>query len=121
MQHTKTLVEEVANQVTEMGIKSLGFEKDNVTYSGFELYKQAIQADLVPLSGLVEKIRLIKTEEEISIIKAACRIADEAFEHIVTYIKPGMTELDVSNELEFFMRKLGASSSSFLKRSLLLV
>ena len=72
-----------------------------------------MQADLVPVSGLVEKIRLIKTEEEISIIKAACRIADEAFEHIVTYIKPGMTELEVSNELEFFMRKQGATSSSF--------
>ena len=106
-------MEEVANQVMSMGIKSLGFEKDHVTYASYELYKHALQADLVPLSGLVEKIRLIKTEEEITIIKAACRIADEAFEHIVTYIKPGMTELEVSNELEFFMRKLGATSSSF--------
>ncbi|TQR19568.1 M24 family metallopeptidase [Psychrobacillus vulpis] len=113
VKHTQTLVEEVANQVAEMGINSLGFEKDAVTYSSYELYKQAIKADLVPLSGLVEKIRLIKTEEEISIIKAACQIADKAFDHIVTYIKPGMTELDVSNELEFFMRKQGATSSSF--------
>lgn len=113
VQHTKTLLEEVSNQVTEMGIKSLGFEKDDVTYSVYELYKQAVSSDLVPLSGVVEKIRLIKTDEEISIIKAACRIADEAYEHIVTYIKPGMTELQVSNELEFFMRKRGATSSSF--------
>lgn len=113
VQHTATLMEEVANQVMNMEIKSLGFEKDHVTYASYELYKHVLQADLVPVSGLVEKIRLKKTEEEITIIKAACRIADEAFEHIVTYIKPGMTELDVSNELEFFMRKLGASSSSF--------
>lgn len=113
VQHTATLMEEVANQVRNMEIKSLGFEKDHVTYASYELYKHVLQADLVPVSGLVEKIRLKKTEEEITIIKAACRIADEAFEHIVTYIKPGMTELDVSNELEFFMRKLGASSSSF--------
>ncbi|MER2172615.1 MAG: aminopeptidase P family protein [Psychrobacillus psychrodurans] len=113
VQHKKTIIEEIATQVTDMGINSLGFEKNDVTYSDFELYKQAIQADLVPLSGLVEKIRLIKTDEEISIIKAACRIADEAYEYILTYIKPGMTELDVSNELEFFMRKKGATSSSF--------
>jgi len=113
VQHTATLMEEVANQVMNMEIKSLGFEKDHVTYASYELYKHVLQADLVPVSGLVEKIRLKKTEEEITIIKAACRIADEAFEHIVTYIKPGMTELDVSNELEIFMRKLGASSSSF--------
>ncbi|MDI2588010.1 Xaa-Pro peptidase family protein [Psychrobacillus sp. NEAU-3TGS] len=113
VKHEKTLIEEVAKQVAEMGIQSLGFEKEDLTYSSFELYKQAVKADLVPLSGLVEKIRLIKTDEEISIIKAACRIADEAYEHIVTYIKPGMTELQVSNELEFFMRKRGATSSSF--------
>ncbi|WP_144511064.1 Xaa-Pro peptidase family protein [Bacillus sp. FJAT-22090] len=113
VKHEKTLIEEVAAQVSQMGIQSLGFEKDDLTYSSFELYKQAVKAELVPLSGLVEKIRLIKTDEEISIIKAACRIADEAYEHIVTYIKPGMTELEVSNELEFFMRKRGATSSSF--------
>ncbi|SER80669.1 Xaa-Pro aminopeptidase [Psychrobacillus sp. OK032] len=113
VKHEKTLIEEVANQVTGMGIQSLGFEKEDLTYSSFELYKKAVKADLVPLTGLVEKIRLIKTDEEISIIKAACRIADEAYEHIVTYIKPGMTELEVSNELEFFMRKRGATSSSF--------
>ena len=113
VQHKKTLIEEIATQATDMGINSLGFEKNDVTYSDYELYKQALQTDLVPLSGLVEKIRLIKTDEEISIIKAACGIADEAYEHIVTYIKPGMTELEVSNELEFFMRKKGATSSSF--------
>ena len=113
VQHKQTLIEELAVQVKELGIQKLGFEKDDVTYSSYELYKKAIQADLVPLSGLVEKIRLIKTDEEISIIKAACRIADEAYEHIVTYIKPGMTEIEVSNELEFFMRKRGATSSSF--------
>lgn len=113
VKHEKTLLEEVAAEVSKMGIQSLGFEKDDLTYSSFELYKQAVKVDLVPLSGLVEKIRLIKTDEEISIIKAACRIADEAYEHIVTYIKPGMTELEVSNELEFFMRKRGATSSSF--------
>lgn len=113
VKHEKTLIEEVATQVAQMGIQTLGFEKEDLTYSSFELYKQAIKADLVPVAGFVEKIRLIKNDEEISIIKAACRIADEAYEHIVTYIKPGMTELEVSNELEFFMRKQGATSSSF--------
>lgn len=56
---------------------------------------------------------MIKSEEEINIIKVACEIADNAFTHILNFIKPGVTELDVSNELEFFMRKQGATSSSF--------
>ena len=56
---------------------------------------------------------MIKTEQEINIIKVACEIADHAFTHILDFIKPGKTELEVSNELEFFMRKQGATSSSF--------
>ena len=46
-------------------------------------------------------------------MKKAAKIADDAFDHIITFIRPGITELDVSNELEFFMRKQGATSSSF--------
>ncbi|MEG0449134.1 MAG: Xaa-Pro peptidase family protein [Lysinibacillus sp.] len=111
--HGASIVEEVATQVKAMGVKTLGFEKDSMSYGTFELYKAQVKADLIPVSGLIEKIRLIKTEQEINIIKVACEIADHAFTHILDYIKPGKTELDVSNELEFFMRKQGATSSSF--------
>ncbi|MBU0904322.1 MAG: Xaa-Pro peptidase family protein [Firmicutes bacterium] len=113
VQHSKPIMEEVGAQLEKLNIKSVGFEKDHMSYAMFEIYQKAIKADLIPVSGLVEKIRLIKTEQEIKILKAAANIADAAFEHIITYIKPGKTELEVSNELEFFMRKQGASSSSF--------
>lgn len=113
VQHGATLLEEIATQVKAMGIKTLGFEKDTVSFGTYELYKRVIPADLVPVSGLIEKIRLIKTEQEINIIKVACEIADHAFTHILDFIKPGKTELEVSNELEFFMRQQGATQSSF--------
>ena len=113
VQHKGTIFAEVANQVALMGVKTLGFEKDTLTYGMYELYKSEVKAEFVPFSGLIEKIRLIKTEQEINIIKAACEIADNAFTHILGFIEPGKTELEVSNELEFFMRKQGATSSSF--------
>ncbi|MFX3674783.1 MAG: M24 family metallopeptidase [Paenisporosarcina sp.] len=113
VQHTKPIMEEVGFQLEKLGVKSVGFEKDDMSYSMYEIYRKAVKSDLVPVSGLIEKIRLIKTDQEIKIIKAAADIADAAFSHIITYISPGKTELDVSNELEFFMRKQGASSSSF--------
>lgn len=113
VQHTGPIIEEVAKQAKEMQVKRVGFEKEAMSYGVYEQYNKVMAADLVPLSGLVEKIRLIKTPQEITIIKAACAIADEAFTHIVDYIRPGRTELEVSNELEFFMRKQGATSSSF--------
>ncbi|GIN85512.1 Xaa-Pro dipeptidase [Heyndrickxia sporothermodurans] len=113
IQHQGLIHEEVANQIDKLGIRRLGFEQDYVTYSTLQLYEQTIKAELVPISGLIENLRLIKTESEIKILKEAADIADAAFKHILDYIKPGATELEVSNELEFFMRKAGATSSSF--------
>lgn len=56
---------------------------------------------------------MIKTDAEIKILKEAADIADAAFKHILDFIRPGKTELEVANELEFFMRRAGATSSSF--------
>lgn len=108
-----TLIEAVAQVVKENGLDKVGFEQEAMTFAEYDRYNKALEAELVPTTGIVEKIRLIKTEDELTIIKQACKIADDAYEHILTFIQPGMTELDVSNELEFFMRKQGATSSSF--------
>ncbi|MFE8702511.1 M24 family metallopeptidase [Cytobacillus sp. FJAT-54145] len=113
VKHTGAIPEEVAVQVQKLGIKKLGFEQDHLTFSAFKAYEKVVGAELVPVSGLVEKLRLIKTEPEIKILKEAADIADAAFKHILDFIRPGLTELEVSNELEFFMRKAGATSSSF--------
>ncbi|MFD0048429.1 M24 family metallopeptidase [Actinomycetes bacterium NPDC127524] len=113
VQHKGTIPEEVAKQAKDMGIKKLGFEQEHLTFSSFKSYENAFDGELIPVSGLVEKLRLIKTPSEIKILKEAADIADAAFTHIVDFIRPGITELDVSNELEFFMRKQGATSSSF--------
>ncbi|QAS54222.1 M24 family metallopeptidase [Halobacillus litoralis] len=113
IEHKTPMPKAVAAKVEELGLGKIGFEKDHVTYSLFEQYNEALAAELIPTSGIVEKLRLIKTDEEISILKDAVKIAGDAFEHILGYIKPGVREIDVSNELEFFMRKQGATSSSF--------
>ncbi|MGG0667928.1 Xaa-Pro peptidase family protein [Lederbergia citrisecunda] len=113
VKHEKTIIEEVANQVKEMKIKTLGFEKDNVSFGTYELYNDKVDAELKAVSGIVEKLRMVKTADEIEILQQAAKIADDAFAHICTFIKPGVTELEVSNELEMFMRKQGATSSSF--------
>ncbi|UCZ54595.1 Xaa-Pro peptidase family protein [Bacillus shivajii] len=113
VQHTGAIHEEIAKQVKELGIKQLGFEKDHVTYSAYDTYKSNIETELVGVSGLIESLRLIKSDDELKVIKDAVKIADAAFDHITNYIRAGVKEIDVSNELEFFMRKQGAVSSSF--------
>lgn len=113
VKHEKTIIEEVAAQVQAMDIRQLGFEKDDVTFGMYELYNEKVDAELKAVSGIIEKLRMVKSADEIEILKQAAKIADDAFAHICTFIKPGVTELEVSNELEMFMRKQGATSSSF--------
>jgi Xaa-Pro aminopeptidase len=113
VQHTGPIPNEVAKQAKEMGITKLGFEQDNMTFSVYRTYENVVEATMTPISQLVEKLRMIKDKDELKVLKEATEIADAAFDHILTFIKPGISELDVSNELEFFMRKQGAVSSSF--------
>jgi Xaa-Pro aminopeptidase len=110
---TGSIPEEVAQQAKKLGIQKLGFEEDFLSYSSFKLYDKEIESELVPFSGVIEKLRLIKTDAELKILKVAADIADAAFKHILDFLRPGKTELEVSNELEFFMRRAGATSSSF--------
>ena len=103
----------VAQMAERLGVSRLGFEQGNVTYHLHAQYKEAIHAEMIPLSGVIENLRTIKTAEEIQKIRTAAEISDSAFAHILTYIRQGVTEIDVANELEFHMRKQGATSSAF--------
>ncbi|MFA1821564.1 M24 family metallopeptidase [Virgibacillus oceani] len=113
VEHKQLIELEIKDQLKEMNVKRLGFEKDHVSYSRYENYKNVLDVELVPVSGVIEELRLIKDQDELEIMKKAAEIADNAFEHIQSFIKPGVKEIDISNELEFFMRKQGAASSSF--------
>ncbi|MBS2969601.1 aminopeptidase P family protein [Metabacillus sp. KIGAM252] len=114
IQHTGSIIEEAAEQAKKMGITKLGFEQDHITFAAYQQYQKAMNGiTLAPVSGAVEKLRLIKSPAEIKILKEAAEIADAAYSHILHFVRPGLKEIDVSNELEFFMRKNGAASSSF--------
>lgn len=113
VQAQKGLIDEVARIAKEAAVEQLAFEQDYMTFATYSQYQEKLSATLEPVSGLIEKLRMVKSPEELEVLKAAAKIADDAFEHICSYIKAGMTELEVSNELEFFMRSQGATSSSF--------
>ena len=114
VQHSGGIIQKAADVIKEMGLNKIGFEQDKMTYGTYAAYKDLLgPAELVPVSESVEKLRLIKSSEEIKILKEAAKIADDAFSHILTVIKPGMTEISIANELEFYMRSQGADHSSF--------
>ena len=107
------IFEEVADLVQKEGLRELGFEETTVSFLEYSVLEEIIDAQLIPISGMIEELREIKDEEEIAIIEKACSIADLAYDHILKMIQPGMTEIEVANQLDFYMRSLGASDVSF--------
>ncbi len=99
--------------VKNNNIKKLGFEEDIISFSTYNLYKNKVQCELIPMEGIVEEIRVIKDEYELKLITKAAEIADKAFDHIIKFVNPGMTEREIGLELEFHMKKLGATDLSF--------
>ncbi|WP_423188793.1 M24 family metallopeptidase [Alkalibacterium sp. f15] len=113
IKNTGPIYDEVETIVEKEAIKVLSFEKDFVTYSTFEKINDLLACELEPSSGLLESLREIKDEKEIATIQQAIKITEYAFEEILCYIKPGVTEIEVANKLDFLMREKGATGVSF--------
>lgn len=107
------LYETIQEILDTESIQTVGFEQQHVTYEAYQLMSSKLTATLKPLSHIVENLRMIKTTEEIELIKKAAWVSDEAFKYILTFIKPGVSEIDIANELEFRMRKNGATGAAF--------
>jgi len=114
IEHGAKVMDTVKELLQSEGIASLGFEQDHVTYGVYSGYtEQLTPISLVPVSGLVEELRIIKDAEELKIMQRAADLADETFSHVLTLLKAGKTEREIDLEMEMFMRSRGATSSSF--------
>lgn len=63
-------------------------------------------------SGLMN-LRKVKSQREISRMKTAQEITDQAFSHALNIISVGISERDLAAEIDYFMRKNGADGSAF--------
>ena len=98
-------------------IKKILLETDFVNLDSFERMKKAFEGIEVSadnsLSQTISSLRQIKSVEETECIKKSQGITDNAFTHILNFIKEGVTEQEIALELEFFMRKSGSEGVAF--------
>ena len=100
----------------DLGITRLAFESHYTLHSVAEklqLMADKLSITLIPINGMVEKMRLIKDEDEIKKIKCSVLLNEKVFQKIYKAIKPGQTEIDIALAIEATMRKKGAESPSF--------
>lgn len=94
--------------------ENVGFEENYMTYADYKEYKQKYKINnFEETEYIIEKQRMIKDEEEINNIKEACRITDKCFDYLKSYIKIGMTEIEIAEEIEKFFKANDAESLAF--------
>ena len=94
--------------------ENVGFVENYITYAMYKRYLERYKIhNLEETEYMLEKGRMIKDKEEITVIEKACHITDECFKHICEYIKIGMTEKQVANEIEEFFKNYGAEGLAF--------
>ena len=110
------LYDTINDMILNKNIKSLMIEEEAVTISRLARLKEKLNAELLTDSGLsaeIRSIRLVKTADEIALITKAQRITERALTELLNFVKPGVTERQMSVELEHLIHVYGGERIAF--------
>jgi Xaa-Pro aminopeptidase len=110
----KTMIQSVARVVRAARIGRLGIEGDAMTVGLRDrIAAMLAKTEIVATSGLVEKLRQIKDQEEVARLRTAVWQAEKAFSVLRSTLRPEMTEKEAADELEHQFRLFGAKDAAF--------
>lgn len=69
--------------------------------------------EMMPVSGMIEKLRLRKAPEEIEKIRQSVLLNELVFQEVFATLKPGLTEREVALAIESAMMRHGAEAPAF--------
>lgn len=94
--------------------------ENSITLSEYRALTSAFSTDIsenkcrfIETNDVSLKVRTVKDEYELELMRQAQSITDNAFDHILGFIKPGRTEREIQLELDSYMLTHGANSLSF--------
>jgi Xaa-Pro aminopeptidase len=106
---------DVVAGIEKLRLRRIGYEPARMTCEFFDSLhsRLPVKASLYPAGGWIEELRMIKSAEELDVIRRSVALNSMAFEQTCARLKPGMRESDLAAELEYKMRRLGAEKPSF--------
>jgi Xaa-Pro dipeptidase len=104
---------ELYEKLKEFGLRRLGIE-GRISYSSVQAYREKLGVeDFVVVDDVIKELRIVKTPEEIEVIKAACEIADMAMMAALEEISEGKREREIAAKMEYVMKMNGAEKPAF--------
>ena len=88
-------------------------EGNHLSINSFKSIESNFPHQIKISTGLVEKLRAVKDNAEINLIKSACEISTQSFLDLLPTIKVGQSEKEIRDALEQRFRKFGADDIAF--------
>jgi Xaa-Pro dipeptidase len=96
------------------GVARLGFEAEEMTVATRDRFDDALtDVELVATTEVVETLRAVKDDEERDAIRRAQAITDAAFGRILEHFAVGVSEQQMSRQLESLLMDEGAEGLAF--------
>lgn len=105
--------EEIANICKKSNVKSIAFENETISLKSYNAFVKSTKCDFVGIDDKFMKIRNIKTEDEIILMKEANKIAEKSFLELLNHVEAGKTEKELQAHFEYLMAKNGSDGISF--------
>ena len=110
----KGLGEIVLGLANQLKLKTIGFEAGIVTHSFYLGLAKTLGSDRLKVtSNLIEKLRLLKDNCEIDLIKKSADIAVKGYHYVKQIVQPWMKEREVQGRLEHYTKTLGSEKPAF--------
>ncbi len=94
-------------------ISRLGAEEEKLSHAEFVRYEKALGIKLENAQAVLKTLRMAKSEEELTAMRAAQAIAELALAETLQVIRAGMSEREIAAELVYRMLRHGAEGNSF--------
>lgn len=109
------LLPRIIGLIKRRRIPRLGVERNRIGFEQYDYLRSELPvgASIEPVNGVVERLRMVKSESEIALIRQSVATNSRAFEAAAAALKPGKREFEVAAELDFRMRKFGAEAQAF--------
>ena len=107
-------VKTVKETLADESCRKIGFEGESVSFATYKKYCETYpECEFISIGNAIEELREIKDDGEIALMQKAQDITDYAFSELIKRIDTNMTEIEVAAELEYLMRRSGASGFAF--------
>ncbi|RJX26408.1 MAG: aminopeptidase P family protein [Desulfurivibrio sp.] len=116
MLYPKGLLPLLQKLLPKLGVKRLGFESHyllHATAGKLTALASKLGIELVPLVGLIEKMRLRKEAGEIAGIEKSVLLNEQVFQEVFATLRAGQSEREVAMRIENTMLGMGAERPSF--------